>query len=999
MDQLDEAYIFDESDPLDVLAHIGRSKKDGAEVGSGRYPLGSGKNPFQQHGEFHSEYQQLLKEGKSVEEISKLFFGEDFKNGSSILRARDAYYAATKNDKMISKCCELSEKGLSNVKIAKELGISEGAVRQYLKKTEGARNKALLNTMDALKETIGTDGFVTVGKGTEARMNITKTRLDNAVINLVDQGEAVLYSDIRVKQGGSGNYTTVKTLAAPGVTKKDIYDNIQDMKIMNYRAEDGSGQEPLEKVEPPVNIPLDRVTVRYKDDPISGADMDGVIELRRGVPDLDLGNAHYAQVRIGIQGPPIEGNPEGKYYAKGMAVYADDLPDGVDIRVNSNKKRGAPVGGDGGYLKDQKYTKIDGESRVDEVDPFGASIKDQQALSMIQRHYIDKDGNKRLSSLNIVNEEGDWDRWSKNLPSQFLSKQRPQLAKEQLDIEATSRENEFRDIMQITNPTLKKQMLESFADNCDSAAVSLKAAALPRQQTHVILPVTQLKENEIFAPNYEPGEQVALVRFPHGGIFEIPVLTVNNNSRVAKSRIGTDARDAVGIHPKVAEQLSGADFDGDSVLVIPMGNNNIRYKSPLKELVGFDTKTQYATTKEDRESGAVSIIRDQRTSDTEMGKISNLITDMTLKGNASDDELARAVKHSMVIIDAKKHKLDYKRSEKDNRIEELKMKYQQKANPAPGEKPYGGAGTIVSRSKSQQEVPHRRQTYDIDHDTGAKIWSYTGETKEKGHWKVKTDPVTGRKMKDPVTKKEILDLDENGRKQWVHEGWEPKKTTSTRMYETEDAYELTSGGSKKNPGTQIEGIYAEYANRMKSLGNTARKASLAVVDIPVSKSAKETYAKEVDHLRWQLNEAKKNSPVEAKAQALAQAKVRVDKQENPTMTKGEESKLLDKALKKARKIVGAERKQIEINDREWEAIQAGAIPKTVLKDIFRFTDQDKLKERAMPKERKAPTKATLATMRSMLDRGFTNKEVADRFGISTTTLHKYMNSLLPNSSN
>ena len=982
MDQLGNNYIFDainSMDPLDglgVLEHYGRSKTDGAEVGSGRYPLGSGEHPFQQYGEMHAELKKLLSEGKSMEEISEMFGVS-----SSVIRARDAYRAATKNEDLITKCCQLADKGYSNVKIGKELGISEGAVRQYLKKTDGARNKALINTMDALKDTIGEDGFVNVGKGTEARMNLTKSRLDHAVINLVDRGEAVLYPDIRVKQGGSGNYTTVKILAAPGVSKKDVYKNIDDMKIMNYRSEDGGAQEPLDKVEKPVAISSDRIEVRYKDDPISGADMDGVIEIRRGVPDLSLGNAHYAQVRIAVDGPPVPDNPDGKYYAKGMAVYADDLPEGKDIRINSNKKRGAPIGGEGGVLKDQKKTKIDGKEVIDEVDPFGASVKDQQALRMIQRHYTDENGERKLSAVNIVTEQGDWDRWSKNLPSQFLSKQRPELAKNQLDIEASSRENQFREIMQVTNPTLKRKLLEDFSNDCDGAAVSLKAAALPRQQTHVILPVTQLKENEIYAPNYHDGETVALVRFPHGGIFEIPVLTVNNRSRVAKQRIGNDAPDAVGIHPKAAAQLSGADFDGDTALVIPIDKLDIRTQKPLKALVDFDTKTSYATTKADRESGAVKTIKDQRTSDTQMGVISNLITDMTLKGDYKEDEIVRAVKHSMVIIDAKKHKLDYKRSEKENRIEELKQKYQQKADPEPGKKSYGGAGTLISRSKGELDVPHRRKKYKIDPDTGEKVWSYTGET--EAHFEK-------RKEKNPVTGKKEIVLDEKGAPIFDFKEYRPKETKSTRMYEADDAYTLTSGGSKKNPGTQIEAVYAEYANRMKALANTARKASLAVVDTPVSKTAKETYAQEAAHLRWQLNEAKKNSPVESKAQALAQAKVRIDKQDNPTMSQGEESKLLDKALKKARKIVGAERYEITINDREWEAIQAGALPKSILEDIFRFTDQDKLKERAMPKERKAPTKSALATMRSMLDRGYSNDEVADRFGISTSTLHKYM---------
>ena len=38
-----------------VLMHYGKSKKDGAIIGSGRYPLGSGDDPYQ-----HEEGQQSL---------------------------------------------------------------------------------------------------------------------------------------------------------------------------------------------------------------------------------------------------------------------------------------------------------------------------------------------------------------------------------------------------------------------------------------------------------------------------------------------------------------------------------------------------------------------------------------------------------------------------------------------------------------------------------------------------------------------------------------------------------------------------------------------------------------------------------------------------------------------------------------------------------------------------------------------------------------------------
>lgn len=960
----------------DELVHYGTKEH------SGRYPWGSGEQPYQRLGGLYGEYRKAIKEGLTPADIAA-------QQGISVneLRARIALYNDSKTQINIGKCCELAEQGLSNVKIAKKLGISEGAVRNYLKTTEEARKTSMINVMNALADEITDHKYIDVGDGTEARMNITKTKLDQAVINMLDY-DYYLDPHVKLKIGGSGKETSMKVLAAPGTTSPEIYDNRDKIAVVNSRSEDGGAQEPLKKLEPPANISSKRITIRYADDPQSGKDMDGVIELRRGVEDLSLGNAHYAQVRIAV---------DGKYYAKGMAVYADDLPDGCDIRINSNKKRGAPLGGEGGVLKDQ--AKKPGTDEVDEENPFSAAIKDERFRRMVQQHYIGKDGKEHLSALNVVNEEGDWEGWSRNLPSQFLSKQAPALAKQQLDLEAQTRESKYQQIAQITNPTLRRKMLLDFAGDCDSAAVKLKAASLPRQQVHVILPVPEMKETEVFAPNYKDGDRVALIRYPHGGIFEIPILTVNNSNKAATSRITKQARDAVGIHPAVAEVLSGADFDGDTVTVIPLNGVDIQNSPPLEGLKNFDTKTMYATTPEDRKSGRVKLIRTQGQSDTEMGRITNLITDMTLTGNATPQELARAVRHSMVIIDAKKHKLDYKRSEKDNQIAELKKKYQAHIDPETG-RVKTGAGTLISRASSEQKVNQRRafrRSY-IQPD-GSIAWEETGNTKPKYTKRYEKDPETGKIMVDPETGDKIRAYDEFVSRRtgktvrkpaWDFAGYEPIKQKSTKMAEVSDAYELTSGGSKRNPGTKIEGIYAEYANRMKALANQARKDTLTIEDIPVSSSAKEVYAKEAASLRAQVNEAKKNSPLERQAQSLAMMTVNLKMEDNPDMTQGERSKALDKELKRARQIVGASRYRINISDKEWEAIQAGALPKTTVEEVFRFADQDRLQEISMPKERKAPSSATLAAIKSMASRGFTREEIASRFDISTSTLSKYL---------
>ena len=168
------------------------------------------------------------------------------------------------------------------------------------------------------------------------------------------------------------------------------------------------------------------------------------------------------------------------------------------------------------------------------------------------------------------------------------------LIDQQLNLTMADRKAEFMDICSLTNKTVKRELLRSFAEDCDSAAVHLQAAALPRQKYQVILPIIDIKDNEVYAPNYKNGEKVALVRYPHGGTFEIPIVTVNNKNAEGKRVIGTAAKDAVGINAKVASRLSGADFDGDTVMVIPLGpKSNVKSTPPLKGLEGFDPTAEY----------------------------------------------------------------------------------------------------------------------------------------------------------------------------------------------------------------------------------------------------------------------------------------------------------------------------------------------------------------------------------------------------------------------
>ena len=896
----------------DELMHYGVKRR------SGRYPWGSGKEPYQHSGDFLSRVESLSKSGMRETEIASTLGLT-----TTELRVQRALAKDERRSIEVARAKDLREKGYSLQQIADQMGYkNDSSIRSLLNEKAKTNMDAAKKTAEFLKQQIDEKGIIDIGAGVERELNISKEKLKQAVYILEREGY-VQYGGGVSQVTNPGQQTNLKVLCPPGTEHKDIY-NLDIHSVTDYISHDGG--DTFDKFVYPSSLDSKRLMINYAEQ--GGLQKDGVVEIRRGVPDLDLGKSNYAQVRIMV---------DGTHYIKGMAVYADDLPKGVDLRFNTNKKIGTPM---------EKVLK---PIKDDPDNPFGSLIK-----AGGQSYYTDPiTGERKLSLINKRAEEGDWTEWSNKLPSQFLSKQNLSLINRQLNISKEEKQKEFDDIMALTNPTIKKALLKNFSDDCDSAAVHLQAAGLPRQKYHVILPVTSMSEKEIYAPNYKDGEQLALVRFPHGGTFEIPIVTVNNKNKEASKAIGKNAKDAVGINSKVAERLSGADFDGDTVLCIPTGKNGINITSTpaLKGLEGFDSKSYKATKEVTDKNGKVHYyfgdkeFKKMNNTQVEMGMISNLITDMTLKG-ASQEELARAVRHSMVVIDAEKHHLDYKQSEIDNDIITLKNRYQGHYDEDGNY--HTGASTLLSRAKSEQQVTKRKGSPIIDPTTGKQTWKESIEeyTDKNGKTKIRTQK-------------------------------------STKMFEVDDARKLSSG-------TQQEEAYADYANKMKSLANEARKAMINTGNLQYSSEAKKQYASEVASLKSKLNTALKNAPKERQAQIIANSVVKAKKQSNPDMTKAEIKKAGQQALTSARAQVGAKREMIKITDKEWEAIQAGAITENVLTKIIANSDMDVLRSLATPKESVKLSDVKVRRMKAMIDSGYTNAQIAEALGISSTTVVNYM---------
>lgn len=877
------------------LAHYGILRR------SGRYPWGSGGPEYASNRGFLDHVKNLKKEGMTESDIAKAV------GLSSVTQLRDVKTIA-RNELIASDIAQiqrLRDKGMSPTEIGRRLSIPEATVRARL--APGAKDKIdnIESIANMLKARVEDVGYLDVGVGVERLADITSNKLSTALTMLKEQGYSV--HPVKVDQLGTDHQTNYRVLVKPGVTQKDAWMNRYNIQQINSYSDDG-GRSFL-GLHPPLQVDSKRIGIAYAED--GGKHADGVIYIRPGVPDLSIGENRYAQVRIGV---------DGTHFLKGMAVYKDDLPRGVDLLFNTNKS-------DTGNKLDAMKPNEKGEN------PFGSMVR-----QITER---DAHGNIRVTSaMNIVGSptkpesgaEGSWDKWTRSLSSQFLSKQSPKLVKDQLDITHADRQSDLDEILKLTNPEVKRHLLNEFAENADSASWQLKAAKLPRQATQVILPLSTIKETEVYAPNFKPGERVVLIRHPHGGTFEIPELTVNNRNPEGNKVLG-NAKDAIGIHHSVAQKLSGADFDGDTVIVIPNNSRRVRSDKAIESLQTFDPKREFP-----HYEGMPEM--KEKTHGLQMGDISNLITDMTIK-KAPIEEIARAVKHSMVVVDAKKHHLNYRESARVFGIQALKVKYQTREDSTGL-----GASTVISRKKQTIQVPHRKQGFTVDPATGKKIYRESGQ----------------------------MTVDKNGRP--VRKTQEVK-----RFLETDDVRTLSSG-------TLVEDIYAEHANAMKALANRARLEALNVKSTPYSPDARKAFAPEVKSLDHKLDIALRNAPLERQAQIVGGANYRAIVSKYPNMERDEKKKVKAAALIEARTRVGANKQRVDITPDEWQAIQAGAVTPSRLKDILRNTDVKKVREYATPKAKVLMTSTKTARAQMLLARGYSQAEVADTLGVSLSTLKR-----------
>ena len=1008
--------------------------------GSGRYPFGSGNRPHQHSWDLKDRYYKLKALGMSEKDIAAAMGytkkewdkeKQEWVEGGHIAKLRAEKEIAIANvnaDKYeevmwyYNHIDPKTGKPYKRAEIARIMGINESSVRSIENTKSAVEDNQLFRAAEQLKSISEEKGFLDISKGAELTLGVSPDRMNSVVEVLKNEGYSV--QNINIPQASNPNrYTTMTVLCPPGMEGqafKHRFDikSVEDISGIDNVATQKGWQEP-------VPVKLDRVKILYDEN--GGSAKDGMIEIRakldaKGNPipaceDLSLGNARYGQVRLAV-----DCGKDGIRYIKGMAVYNPDLPEGKDILVNSNKSI------DDGVKKALK------DYDAGSPNPFGATVVQTYIKDKDGKEVIDpKTGKPKLSSIQFVGSptddnhdmhvEGSWGDWSRNLPAQFLAKQSLPLVKQQLKLKTLDYESQYKDILSMDNVTVKKKLLIDYADACDGAAVDLKAAPLPGQGVHVIMQSNTLKDNEIFAPNFPNGTMVALVRFPHTGPFEIPVATVNNNDKESIRQIGKNAKDAICITNAAANKLSGADFDGDTCIVIPMTRKNkeggfdkivnIKSMDALPGLKDFNPTAEYG---EKRYSNTKYHKMTAKEKGIEMGVVSNMITDMYAKGCEDFDHLERAVKYSMVVIDAEKHKLNYRQAYKDYGIEELKDIYQHNSDGS------HGASSLLSRSKSTKEVPIRSERYLIDPETGEKNYLTPNKTTKAERVRVKVEaPAEYRWIDDNgrAHKSKYL-KDENGNDIYATVGGKIKQDKTGNYYydrgtgkDAKDIY-VNTGNTKPimqkipkmeyykdarqllsdNPN-EIEKTYADYANHMKAMANQARKEykRLQIEEKQkIDPVARKRYSAEVASLEAKLTEADKNRPRERMAQLLTNSRVNAALADDPEKydSAEEKKKLRGQVLKQARIDCGAQKQRVTFTDAEWEAIQKHAIGETKLMKLLDNADSEEYTARALPRESRI-NDSKKALVQAYYSAGYSYEQIAAMTGVSQGSISGIVN--------
>ena len=234
-------------DKLNALIHYGTPRH------SGRYPWGSGENPYQRQKDFTSHVKALKQRGMSEVEIAKAMDMSTGQLRAKLSNAKIEMRAAQK-----AELQRLIDKGYSVNAASKRMDIPESTCRTLLSESSQQRFDKQNATAQMLKDQVEAKGYLDVGKGTEQWLGVSSTKLGNCLDLLKEQGYSV--RNVQITQIGTGEKTTIKVLTKDDKTYKDIYDNMDKIRpVADVYLEDDKWRT----VEPPRSVSSDRIEINY----------------------------------------------------------------------------------------------------------------------------------------------------------------------------------------------------------------------------------------------------------------------------------------------------------------------------------------------------------------------------------------------------------------------------------------------------------------------------------------------------------------------------------------------------------------------------------------------------------------------------------------------------------------------------------------------------------------------------------------------------------------
>lgn len=293
-------------------------------------------------------------------------------------------------------------------------------------------------------------------------------------------------------------------------------------------------------------------------------------------------------------------------------------------------------------------------------------------------------------------------------------------------------------------------------------------------------------------------------------------------------------------------------------------------------------------------------------------------------------------------------------------------------------------GSLIYKNAPDEELYYVKKNYDKEAGTitlktldGKKITYHKDNTKDRDYYE--PHELRGKDTDKPYY------VNKSGT---IKYQTKMRTIDSKNMKEVYNAYDLIS--KTRHP---MEIVYADYANYMKNLANNARINIAETPNLKYEAKNRVIFAKEVESLNSKLNEALKNKPKERTANRLANAELKEFLKDHPDVKDGELGKISQRLITKYRNELGSIARRdrtIDITDKEWLAIQSGAISNDKLRKILENSDPESLRQRAIPNDRKGLNTSQVNRIKSLYNSNLTLEQIAKKMNVSVSTIIKYL---------